>query len=187
MRQLVVYPYFLTPRLLIPVIFLSSHTQKLSAFRGSELSRGGGGAGWVLLHSDHTDLPPAASPGAQFITHRRLHTQPGLGRVRPGHAGRCWPRADKSKQRTRAWRRTFLTVPSHHVPFCGLSTHSDLQHHSILRVFCSFLLHSMGCFETEVLTWNHSCATRLTPRQLRVLGIQAEAPPDTASFAPGFS
>lgn len=73
------------------------------------------------------------------------------------------------------------------VPCCGSSTSADLRHHSILRAFCSFLLHSVGCCEMEVLTQSHSCATRLTPRQLRVQGLQPEALPNKASFALGFS
>lgn len=129
----------------------------------------------------------APVPGAQSLSHGWLHMQPGLSRFRPGHAGRCWPGAGKSKKRTHAWWRTLLTVLSHHVPCCGSTTRADLQHHSILRTFRSFLLHSVGCREMEALTQSHYCATRLTARQLRVQGLQPEALPNKASFALGFS
>lgn len=187
MRKHVVYPCFLTPCLSIPVICLSPYSQELSAFWGSDFSCGGDSARWVLLRSDHAALSLCSAPSAQSIGHGRLHTQPGLSRFRPGHAGRCWPGAGRSKRRTHASWRTLLTVPSHRVPCCGSSTSADLQHHSILRTFCSFLLHSVGCCEMEVLTQSHSCATRLTPCQLRVQGLQPEALPNKASFALGFS
>lgn len=125
-------------------------------------------------------------PGAQLIRHGWAHTQPGLSRFRPGHAGRSWPSADKGKRGAHAWWWTLLTVPRHHVPFWGSSMNADM-HHPIPTAFCSFLLHSVGCCETEVLTQNHSCATRLKPRHLWVHRLQPEALPNTATFAPGFS
>lgn len=116
MRKHVVYPCFLTPCLSIPVICLSPCSQELSAFWGSDFSCGGDSARWVLLRSDHAALSLCSVPGAQSIGHGWLHTQPGLSRFRPGHAGRCWPGAGRSKRRTHASWRTLLTVPSHHCP-----------------------------------------------------------------------
>lgn len=114
MRHLVVYSCFLIPHLLTPVICSYPNTQKPSAFWISALIP------VICSHpTDRNQVPfgsllpgvvvpvPAGSccisimcaplPGAHFLSPGWLHTPPGLSRLRPGHAGRCWPSADKSK------------------------------------------------------------------------------------------